>query len=109
VLPPQLHTYRLVVLAPSDVPAQQQLLRQAAACAHAVADVAPLGGRTVALDGRLTITVRKAPAAAAAAAEHAQRQAPGWLSPGGSSVWFFRAGDVGVRWLSEVASKELMA
>jgi hypothetical protein len=107
--------YRLVLLAAADVPADSHLVAAAAARAHAVADISPLEGRTAALDGSLTVLVRRACKANAYAAHALQQQQqqqqvgrPGWLCPGSSSVWFFRAGDVGLRWLPEVHGKELV-
>jgi hypothetical protein len=111
-----------VLLAASDVPADSQLVAAAAAArAHVIADVSPLEGRTAALDGSLTVLVRRAcrthVSAAAPGLQQQQQQQqgvwvggskPAWLCPGSSSVWFFRAGDVGVRWLPEVHGKELV-
>jgi hypothetical protein len=112
--------YRLVLLAAADVPADSQLVAAAAARAHVIADVSPLEGRTAALDGSLTVLVRRAckahgsPAPSGLQQQQQQqggwhsRGRAGWLAPGSSSVWFFRAGDVGVRWLPEVHGKELV-
>ncbi|KAF8057871.1 hypothetical protein HT031_005817 [Scenedesmus sp. PABB004] len=117
---------RVVLLAAGDVAADAALVAAAAARAGAVADVAPLEGRTAGLDGSLTITVRRAPAPPRRARpsqqqeqgqqgrQQLQRQAGDlaarvWLPPGGSERWFFRAGDVGVRWLRAVGGRELMA
>jgi hypothetical protein len=105
--------YRLVLLAAADVPADSRLVAAAAAHAHVLAHVSPLEGRTAALDGSLTVLVRRACRAVAHAAPALQQQQqvlgrPAWLCPGSSSVWFFRAGDVGVRWLPEVHGKELV-
>lgn len=102
---------RLVLLAASDVAADSQLLAAMAARANVVAEVAALEGRTAALDGSLTVTVRRACRQPAAWQQQQQvqgAQQPAWLSPGSSSVWFFRAGDVAVRWLPEVHGKELV-
>jgi hypothetical protein len=124
----QVAAYRLVLLAAHDIPDQHLLLAHMAARSHVVADVAPLEGRTAALDGSVTITIRRAPPppacgqggssmpVAAAGAEGVGSnsaamagRAPGWMQAGARSVWFYRSGDVGVTWLSEVHGKELMA
>ncbi|WIA35843.1 hypothetical protein OEZ86_004229 [Tetradesmus obliquus] len=104
--------YRLVLLAAADVPADRQLVAAAAARAHVIADVSPLEGRTAALDGSLRLLVRRGCSSSSSSSLQQQQQQQqgrgGWLCPGSSSTWFFRAGDVGVRWLPEVHGKELV-
>jgi hypothetical protein len=100
---------RLVLLGPRDVPSQVQLLRCVASLAHVTADIAPLEGKTAALDGSMTVTLRRAPTAGQQLTQlTVVGSRPSWLCPGGVSVWFFRCGDVGVKWLSEVHGKELL-
>jgi hypothetical protein len=107
--------YRLVLLAARGDAAQQQLLMSATAMSHVIADIAPLEGKTAALDGSMTIQLRKAPpqqqqqqAQSMPVSSSANVARPGWLCAGSSSVWFFRCGDVAVKWLNEVHGKELM-
>lgn len=97
------------------------------------ADIHPVQGRTAALDGSMTVSTRRAPphirstqqqhassghlgtssvvggnAGGSSSSSSAGVLRPGWLQPGCSSVWFFRCGDVGVKWLSEVHGRELL-
>lgn len=103
---------RLVLLGPADVPGSQvPLLRSAASLAHVTADICPLEGKTAALDGSMTVTLRRAPTAQQQQQQQSTQDVglrPAWLCPGGVSVWFFRCGDVAVKWLSEVHGKELL-
>lgn len=98
--------YRLVLLAADDVAADARLVAAAAAGCHVTLDVAPLEGRTAAVDGSMLLSVRRALAPRAAQVSPARAS---WLAAGAASVWFFRAGDTGVRWLPELHGKEIMA
>lgn len=101
-----------MLLGPRDIPSQAQLLRSAASLAHVTADILPLEGKTAALDGSMTVTLRRTPTAQQQQQQQQSTQdvglRPAWLCPGGVSVWFFRCGDVAVKWLSEVHGKELL-
>lgn len=123
---------RLVLLASSDTPGTSLLLQLVASRCHVTADIQPVQGRTAALDGSMTVNTRRAPPHTrsnqqqhASAGQSAVGSSvggnagisiisssgvlrPGWLQPGCSSVWFFRCGDVGLKWLSEVHGKELL-
>eukprot|EP00775_Hariotina_reticulata_P003551 gene3551-3820_t len=106
---------RLVLVAARDTEADADVLAALAARAHVVADVAPLEGRTAAVDGSLTVTIRQAPAhgdvlltAGSSGGGEGGDVGARWLLPGTASVWFFRAGDTAVTWLTGVQFKELM-
>lgn len=122
--------YRLVLLSPSDTPGTSLLLRSVASRCHVTADIHPVQGRTAALDGSMTVNTRRAPPhirssqlqssgqlsthsvvggnAGSSSSSSGSVLRPGWLQPGCCSVWFFRCGDVGVKWLSEVHGKALL-
>lgn len=104
--------YRLIVLAARDTTSPEHhqhrhLPLAAQHRAHVTADVRPLEGRTAALDGSLSVVVRRR-SSAVGVVDVTRGVAPAaspvqkcwWLQPGSSSVWFFRVGDVGgVKWL----------
>lgn len=121
--------YRLVLLAARDVPSQSTLLRSLSGRCHVTADISPLEGKTAALDGSMTLTLRRAPptlttttttSAAAAGGGAGAVGGRGVVSSGSSrmgevgsqSVWLFRCGDVGLKWVLSgevlVDSKQLM-
>jgi hypothetical protein len=103
---------QLVLVAPRDTAAADaDVLAALAARAHVVADVKALEGRTAAVDGSLTVKIKPPPRqgkiGAADGGGGCGRSR--WLLPGSESVWFFRAGDTAVTWLTGVQFKELMA
>ncbi|GBF97430.1 hypothetical protein Rsub_09596 [Raphidocelis subcapitata] len=101
--------YRFAALAASDSPGDADLLAAARHAADAVLELQPVEGRTAALDGRLDVTLRRLPrpAAARGGAPAACPAVEGDLP--GTRAWYFRLGDVAVRWLTgQLEGRELM-
>jgi hypothetical protein len=99
----------VVILAADDIPAHHHHLAALSHTAAAVVQLVPVEGGTADLDGQLLLQVRHAPQVPQRDCSSPARQGEGGVVQPGTAGWFYRCGDTGVRWLSEVSGRELLA